>query len=212
MAAGDRHGKSSSVKQKQENCCGQSSEAGCSIIRIEPSRLGYRSKGSSGFPGVRAKTAHYGKTGNCLALVIQVLKVPPSGGMPQWSAGGRTRADGGLRAGGLSISLHPERVCSSPMCSTNEDSSRGTAASRWVTACIDGPSPGHSRCSAFRVMLCLPPSRRRRLSKWSVSEKSRVCHITRRHTDSASAEPKTKKRGQLTTQLAAFIGILENRL
>jgi hypothetical protein len=73
---------------KQEYWHGQYSQAGCSIIRIEPSYSGYRSRGSSGFPGVHAKIAHYGKTGNGLARVVQVLKVPPLGDVQQWSGGG----------------------------------------------------------------------------------------------------------------------------
>lgn len=47
----------------------------------------YRSKGSSGFLGVRVKMAHYGETGNYLARVVWFLKVLPSGEVLQWSAG-----------------------------------------------------------------------------------------------------------------------------
>lgn len=76
------------MKQKHEYCPGQYSQAVCSIIRIEQSCLGYRSKGSVRFPDVPTKIAHYGKTGNCLARVVQVLKVPPLGDMQRWSTGG----------------------------------------------------------------------------------------------------------------------------
>lgn len=59
------------VREAKQKCGqGQHFEAGCSMIQIEPLRLGYRSQGYSGFHGVRAKIAHYGKTGNGLTRVV----------------------------------------------------------------------------------------------------------------------------------------------